>query len=50
MQVLKADEVKSDFLALKQKWQVMLGKYYIDPKTLNSEFVCQRDVVNRRFV
>ncbi len=38
MQVLKADEVKSDFKALKKKWQEMLGKYYIDPKTLNSEF------------
>ena len=38
MQVLKADEVKSDFLVLKKKWQEMLGKYYIDPKTLNSEF------------
>ena len=38
MQVLKADEVKSDFFALKKKWQEMLGKYYMDSKTLNPEF------------
>ena len=38
MQVIKADEVKSDFGTLKKKWEEILRKYYIDNKTLNPEY------------
>ena len=36
--VLRADEIKPDFDGLKKKWEEMLGKYYLDDKTLNPKF------------
>ncbi len=37
-QILRADEVKVDFEELKNKWEEMLRKYYLDAKTLNPKF------------
>ena len=37
-QILRADEIKSDFDGLKNKWQEMLRKYYLDAKTLNPKY------------
>ncbi|MEK6609093.1 MAG: class I SAM-dependent methyltransferase [Myxococcota bacterium] len=36
--ILRADEIKPDFEGLKQRWNEMLGKYYLDDKTLNPKF------------
>jgi len=36
--VLRADEIKPDFEGLKKRWNEMLGKYYLDDKTLNPIF------------
>ena len=33
--VIRADEIKPDFEGLKNKWEEMLQKYYIDAKTLD---------------
>lgn len=36
--ILRADEIKPDFEGLKNKWEEMLRKYYLDAKTLNPKF------------
>lgn len=36
--ILRASEVKADFGGLKQRWSEMLGKYFLDNKTLNPKF------------
>jgi 2-polyprenyl-3-methyl-5-hydroxy-6-metoxy-1,4-benzoquinol methylase len=36
--ILRADEIKPDFEGLKKRWGEMLGKYFLDAKTLNPEF------------
>ena len=36
--ILRADEIKPDFEGLKKRWHEMLGKYYLDDKTLNPRF------------
>ena len=38
MQVIKSEDVKSDFSELKKKWEDILRKYYINNKTLNPEY------------
>lgn len=37
-QILRADDIKPDFEGLKNKWEEMLGKYYLDAKTLDPQF------------
>ena len=39
--ILRADEVKPDFEGLKQRWDEMLGKYFLDDKTLNPKFALE---------
>lgn len=40
-QILRADEIKPDFEGLKNKWEEMLRKYYLDVKTLNPEYTVE---------
>lgn len=39
--ILRADEIKPDFEGLKNKWEEMLRKYYLDVKTLNPEYTLE---------
>lgn len=39
--ILRADDVKPDFEGLKRRWEEMLRKYYLDPKTLNSSYTVE---------
>ena len=40
-QVLRADEIKADLNGLKDRWQEMLSKYYLDAKTLNPKYTLE---------
>lgn len=40
-QILRAEEIKSDFEGLKNKWQEMLKKYYLDANTLNPKYTLE---------
>ena len=40
-QIVRADEIKPDFEGLKNKWEEMLRKYYLDAKTLNPKFTVE---------
>lgn len=39
--IIRADEVKPDFEGLKNKWEELLRKYYLDAKTLNPKFTVE---------
>src|SRR3990172_6487604 len=39
--ILRADEIKPDFEGLKNKWEEMLRKYYLDAKTLNPKYTLE---------
>ncbi|WP_082269897.1 class I SAM-dependent methyltransferase [Leptospira interrogans] len=39
--ILRATEIKPDFEGLKNKWEEMLGKYYINPQTLNPKYTME---------
>jgi 2-polyprenyl-3-methyl-5-hydroxy-6-metoxy-1,4-benzoquinol methylase len=39
--ILRADEIKPDFEDLKNRWEEMLSKYYLDAKTLNPEYTLE---------
>lgn len=39
--ILRADDIKPDFEGLKIKWEEMLRKYYLDPKTLDPKFTLE---------
>jgi 2-polyprenyl-3-methyl-5-hydroxy-6-metoxy-1,4-benzoquinol methylase len=40
-QVLRADEIKPEFEKLKSRWAKLLGRYYLDSKTLNPEYTLE---------
>lgn len=40
-QILRADDIKPDFEGLKNKWEEMLRKYYLDSKTLDPKFTLE---------
>lgn len=39
--ILRADDMKPDFEGLKNKWEEMLGKYYLDSKSLNPKYTLE---------
>jgi SAM-dependent methyltransferase len=39
--ILRADEIKPDFEGLKNKWEEMLRKYYLDTKELNPKYTLE---------
>ena len=36
--ILKAEDIKPDFNELKERWDEMLSKYFLDDNTLNSKY------------
>lgn len=39
--ILRADEIKPDFEGLKNRWEEMLRKYYLDAKILNPKYTLE---------
>ena len=39
--VIRADDIKPDFEGLKNKWEEMLQKYYIDANMLDPKYTCK---------
>ena len=39
--VLRADDIKPDFEGLKNKWEEMLQKYYIDANMLDPKYTLE---------
>ncbi|TQE84045.1 bifunctional 2-polyprenyl-6-hydroxyphenol methylase/3-demethylubiquinol 3-O-methyltransferase UbiG [Leptospira noguchii] len=39
--ILRSAEIKPDFDGLKNKWEEMLSKYYLDSRTLNSKYTLE---------
>lgn len=39
--ILRSDEIKPDFEGLKNKWEEMLRKYYLNTKTLNPKYTLE---------
>jgi len=57
VEILRADEIKADFEALKIRWDQMLSKYFLNPETIDEKYTieipcphCQSSMIDESFL
>lgn len=57
VEILRADEIKADFEALKIRWDQMLSKYFLNPETIDEKYTieipcphCESSVIDESFL
>ena len=57
VEILRADEIKADFEALKIRWDQMLSKYFLNPETIDEKYTieipcphCESSIIDESFL
>ena len=57
VEILRADEIKADFEALKIRWDQMLSKYFLNPETIDEKYTieipcphCKSSLIDESFL